>query len=343
MRLIYLNYTQEASTVITQSSQNPNFKASNIQKEHRNKEWRSSGNFKLTVSNNEIVINSITHTIPVGLYTVSTLKAALNALDDDMSVSFNENTCLWTVSTSVSVAGTLLSILGFIVTSFSSNTTAPKAAIHTEEWVKFDFKTTEEIDSVVLLWGKGMYSLTSEAEVRIQASATSNFDSPAVDELLTFNNNYEIASHYFTENKAYRYWQVLIKDPANVNGFVNLGVAIIGKAESLDNPSNGFVFSQQDTSNITTTDFGNSYVDEFPIMSKLDLAFNYMDYATTEAIMILYKRVGARKCIFVTIDEMDQVQGKDAFAIYGRFNTGMTQTHINYDIFSTGLSILESN
>lgn len=343
MRLIGTNYTQDLATVITQSSQNPNFKASNIQKEHRSKEWRSSGNFTIDATNKTIVINSITYNLTEGAYTVSALKAAINAFDAGTQAGYNENTCLWTITTAVTVTGSLLPVLGYIVTSFSTTTTAPKAAIHTDEWIKFDFKTTEEINSAVILWGKGLYSLTSEAEIRIQASATSNFATTAVDELLTFNNDYEIASHYFTESQSYRYWRVVIKDAANVNGYVNLGVVILGQSEAVDNPDNGFTFTQVDTSNITTTDFGNSYVDEFPIMNRIELAFNIMDFSIALAFLNLYKLTGIKKCVFVTIDESDLVQGKDTFAIYGRFSNGMTHTHINYDIFSTGISINECN
>lgn len=257
MRLIAHNYAQDPMTVITASTQNNNFPASNLAKEHRSKQWRSTSNV--------------------------------------------------------------------------------------DQWVQFDIKTTEAINSVVLLWPKGAYKLSDAASLRVQASATSNFVTTGVDEYLTFNNQYEMASLYFETAQNYRYWRILINDHTNIHGFVNLGVVILGMAESLDKPDNGFQFTQSDTSNVTTTEFGQSYVDVLPIIKTLDLNFALMDYDIASNFINMYTQIGIRKPVFVVLDEMGTVFDKDIFSIYGRFNNSHGVTHITYDLFQSSLTITESN
>lgn len=257
MRLITHNYTQDPQTIITASSQNNNFPASNIAQEHRAKQWRSTGN--------------------------------------------------------------------------------------SEEWIKFDLRTTEEINSVVLLWPKGDFKLSNDAVIKIQASATTDFSTTGVDQILTFSNGYEIASHYFTTDQSFRYWRVLIQDPSNVYGYVNLGVVVLGKSESLDQPENGFNFNKTDTSSLSSTEYGQTFVDEKPILSTLELNFSVMDYPIAKAFIDSYELIGIRKPVFVVLDEQSQVFDKDLFSIYGRFDRSMNITHITYDLFESSLTITESN
>lgn len=357
MRLISYNYSQIAQTVITASSSNPNFPVSNIRHEHRSKEWRSSGTFIIDSSNNELIVDEgsgdLTATLSVGTYSISGLIAEIElqlaaVCSNEYSLSFSEANGLWTIESddSFTLVGTssLLPVLGFNqVDQTGTSLVAPRAAIHTEEFLTFDLKTTEDIDSVVLLWGKGQYNLSSDAEIRVQANATNNFSSPAIDELLTFNNDFETASHYFTTPQSYRYWRVVIKDPNNPLLYVNLGVLVLGLQEALDNPENGFSYTQDDSSKITRTDFGQEYADIYPVTATLSLDFSVMEYSTAEKFILFYQRVGNRSPIYVAVDPENAVFNKDCFSIYGKFSGSLTQKHAFFSIFDSGLTVREVN
>lgn len=357
MRLISFNYSQLTETVITASSSNINFPSSNIKHEHRSKEWRSSGSFIVDSTNKTIVFDegagNLTATLTEGSYSISSLrteiKSKMEAVGTQVyTVSFSEILCLWSISAPLSftLRGTssFLPVIGFNPTDVSGVTlTAASPAIHTQETVLFDLKTTEEIDSVVLLWGKDQYRLSGTAELRIQASATANFTTPAIDQGLTFNNDFEIASHYFSTPQPFRYWRILIKDSANPTGYVNIGVVILGMQESVGDPGNGFSFTQSDNSNITRNEFGQEYADTYPITSQLALDFSVMEYATAEKFILLYQRVGIRTPVFVAIDPEGAAFDKDCFSIYGKFRGPLTQKHTFHTLFDTGLTIQEIN
>lgn len=217
-----------------------------------------------------------------------------------------------------------------------------RSTSNANQWVVFDLKTTEGIDSVVLLWEKENYRLSDSATIKVQANATNVWTSPALDQTLTFNDTYERASHFFSSVQSYRYWRITIDDSSNVYGYVSLGVVILGKGESIEEPDRGFNFNLNDTSTVTKTDFGHKYTDEYPILASLKIDFNYLDFESTEAFVALYNQVGTRSTLYITLDSAGTVFGRDTFALYGKFTDSLNLTHINYDILSgTGVTIEE--
>lgn len=369
MRLIGYNYTQQTPTEITASSSNVNYPVSNIKHEHRAKEWRSNvyGNFEITLANNKINFKEsamgaeLTATVAVGNYTNLTLQAAIKESmelvgSSTYTVSYSQTTGLWTISSDGSYLSLLNSsgtnqansllkqCLGFANTdrTGSLSYTGANIAIHTSEYILMDLVTTESINSVVLLWAKeDGIKLSNNAVIKIQANATNEWSSPAVNQTMTINNTYELSSHYFTASQTYRYWRLLIQDPTNVNLYVNVGVIVLGEAEVVDNPDNGFIYTLTDTSKATTTDFGHEYVDKYPLLAQLDLNFAVLDYDSALAFINLYKQVGTRKAVFIALDSSADVFDKDLFSIYGKFRTPLSLNHINYNIFNYKLIIGE--
>lgn len=368
MKFINFNYTQEPETVTTASSSNVNYPVSNISKYFRNKTWRSkgTGNFVISTNNKidfkESALGSeLTATITAGTYTSTTLatelKTQLEAIGaETYTVSFSQTTGLWTVTSSgvyfsiLNLTGTnqatsiLKNHLGFANSDRTGSLTyaGSNISIHTEEWIKFDLITTESIDSVVLLFPKeDGIQLSSNAVVKVQANATDTWSSPAVDQTLTIDNTYEIASHYFTTDQNYRYWRISIVDSANVNLYVSLGVVILGKSEFVHTPDNGITYSLTDTSSVQRNDFGNEFVDEYPCIATLDMNLSVMDYADAKIIENAFRINGVRKPIFIAIDETSSVFNKNHFAIYGKFEPTFGLSQVYYDIFNTEISIKE--
>lgn len=213
----------------------------------------------------------------------------------------------------------------------------------TSEWVKFDMLTSEPVDSVVILWPKeDGIKLSDSAVVKVQANATNVWTSPAVDETLTIDNTYSIASHYFTSDQSYRYWRVVVEDPGNPWGYLELGVVWIGKSLSIQNAQNGFSYRLLDRSKVTTTDFGHQYVDEYPQSAQLELNYAYLDYDDVQELENAYRVNGNRLPVFVTIDESETALDKNHFAIYGKFASSFGLGHVNYNLFNAdGVTIEE--
>lgn len=212
------------------------------------------------------------------------------------------------------------------------------------EWIVFDFQTIEDVDSVILLWSKeDGVQLSGSATLKIQANATNVWTSPAVDQTLTINDTYEIASHYFTTAQSYRYWRVVLQDAGNPNGFLELGVAWIGKSLQIENAQNGFDFTVTDRSKSVVTDFGHIYTDEYPLFSSLNFSYANLYYEAIQILENAFRENGNRKPVFIAVDPEDEVFDKDHFAIYGRFQSNtFGSEHVNYNIFNAkGLTVVE--
>lgn len=213
----------------------------------------------------------------------------------------------------------------------------------TSESVVYDFVTTEAINSVVLLWPReDGIKLSASAVIKIQANATNSWSSPSVDQTLTISNDYSIASHYFNSDQSYRYWRVKIEDPSNTLGFVELGLAWIGKALAIENAQNGFVWDLIDQSNSTKTEFGHVYDDEYPILQSIEFKYQFIDYDTIQILENAYRLNGSTNPVLVVIDQDEDVFDKDHFMVYGKFKPKFGLAHVRYNIFNTdGISVME--
>jgi hypothetical protein len=211
------------------------------------------------------------------------------------------------------------------------------------ENVVFDMITTEEIDSVVILWPKeDGIRLSDTAVVKIQANATDSWGSPAVDQTLTIDNTYMVASHYFSTDQSYRYWRVVIEDVGNPYGYVELGMVWLGKSLSIQNAQNGFKFVLEDGSKSSSNDFGHVYVDEYPTLAGLSLSYKFMDYDEVQILENAFRENGKRNPVIIALDPDDDVFSKDHFMIYGLMQKGISLEHVNYNILNVdGITISE--
>jgi hypothetical protein len=209
--------------------------------------------------------------------------------------------------------------------------------------VVFDFITTEEVNSVVMLWPKedGIL-LSNTAVIKIQANATNTWTSPAVDVTMTIDNQYEVASHFFSTDQSYRYWRVVVEDPGNANGFLELGMVWIGKSLDIENAQNGFSFDLIDRSKTQTTDFGHTYVDEFPLVASVQLQYKNLDYETIQILENAFRENGTKYPVIIALDPDEDVFDKNHYLVYGKMKPSFGSKHVNYNILDAdGISILE--
>lgn len=356
MKILKTNFAQDSITTISSSSQKTTFPAENIRNEFRAKEWRSSGHFVLTASNNSIDLNEgsgfSSTTVPAGAYTPETLatavKSALDTLGSNTyTVTFSRVTGLWTIASTgnFDLDGTFKDVIGLTqdLSGSASTYTGAAIAIHTEESVVFDLRTIEDVDTVALLWEKGLYKLSDSAVLTVEANATNVWTSPAFSQSLVFDDLNEIAQAHFP-TESYRFWRIKIVDPQNVNLYVNLGVVVLGLSDQiLTSTSNGFSFSVRDMSRVQQTDFGQRYTDIFPKIRSLNLKFDVMELSEVEAILNFFETVGVSQTIFVHLDPAEAIFTNGQFQLYGKLDSDVSINHQVTDVFNSGLSITETN
>lgn len=366
MRLLTKNYATDNATTISASSSNAYFPSSNLSSPLRSSRWRSGGHYVVTASNNKIDFEEasgaqLTATLLPGTYSRAQLlieiKAALEFTGaNTYSVSFSSTSGRFTISSNgayfalLNLSGTnALTNFCYLILGFSASDrtgalsyTGSNIAIHTEEHVTFDIKTTEEVDSVVILWPKDTgVRLSPNAQVFIQANATANFSTPAVSEELTVSDVYDIASHYFTSSHSYRYWRVLVIDPENAYLNVELGTVWIGPRIAFRDPENGFTPVITDNSEVVRTKYGQKYVDEYPQTMSLEINFSVLDYDIYKILEYAFRQNGVRTPIFITLDETGGVFDKDHFAIYGNLPAEFASEHLVASYFNGSITIEE--
>jgi hypothetical protein len=366
MRFLKTNLCTEGATSIVASSANPSFPISNLSNPLRSKRWRSSGTFVIDTSNNKINFKEsgggleLTATLTSGSYSPSQLASEIKSKMDsvgasDYTVSYSTATGKWTVSsngiyfsllnlTGTNAANATFKIcLGFGNTDRTGSLTyvGSLIAIHTKERIVYDLKTIQDITSAVLFWPKeDGIKLSDDAVVKIEANATNVWDAPAVSETLTISD-YQVASKFFATNQEYRYWSVTIEDPQNPSLYVELGLVWIGENVEFSEPENGFKYSLVDLSNVSKTDFGHQYVDEYPQIGVIEFNYSYIEYPTQQLLEDAFRENGIRKPVLVVFDENDTVFNRDHFMVYGKMDSRFDTNHVSYNLFNGGLKITE--
>lgn len=98
----------------------------------------------------------------------------------------------------------------------------------TLEWIKWDLVVSRAVNCV----GIFNHNLTSSATVTFEGNATDVWTSPTVDETLTVATNADSVvipriCHFFTSDTL-RYWRLLIDDPTNPDGYIQIGRIMFG-------------------------------------------------------------------------------------------------------------------
>lgn len=207
----------------------------------------------------------------------------------------------------------------------------------------FDFQTAEAVNTVVILWPKeDGIRLTEDAVVKIQANATNVWTSPTVNQTLTIDNDYSVASHHFSTDQSYRYWRVVVEDAGNPWAYVELGVVWIGKSLAVENAQNGFSYDLTDRSRTFANEFGHEYVDEYPQTATLTFSYQYLDYSAIQTLENAYRTNGNRKPVLVVLDPDETVFNKDHLLVYGKMSNRFGFKHVSYNLANVeGIAVEE--
>lgn len=213
----------------------------------------------------------------------------------------------------------------------------------TDQTVVIDIKTSEEIDSFVMLFHPlDGCKLTNAAVITVQGNATNNWTSPAVSVTATYDDDHEIASYFWSTSQEYRYWRVKITDPTNTTGYLEIGKIVLTKATQLSQcPDIGFGYGNDDLSTVSKTEYNQVYSDVKPNVKSLDLGMSLLTYADWETLQDIYDRVGSTVPIVISLDTDETLYDKDRFMIYGTMPSDFNGKHRVVTYFDQSLKIRE--
>lgn len=211
------------------------------------------------------------------------------------------------------------------------------------QYVTFDLKTIEEIDSIVLFFNPVTGpNFSPSAVVSIQASATNIWTAPPVDVVLTIDEAKNVASHFFTTDQTYRYWRLKMVDPMNLDGFLEVPKLVIGKKILLTRiPEIGFEFSVEDQSKIQQTPYGHKYFDVYPNIKKLSFDYKMLEYQNLKLLSDSFDMVGRVAPVVVAVDSNETFFDKDDFLIYGTYMSQFKAGQIFRTYFKSQIEIEE--
>lgn len=353
---------------ITESSENSNFPASNLQKHFRSKVWRSNanGNFVIDSSNNAFDFDEggseLNATISTGTFTSATLATEIQTQltstgGDTYTVSYSTGTGLFTIAsdggtlnllwnTGTNTGTTIGGTIGFLIAADDTGSTSyvgDNIAIHTEETVTINFGSAVAVDSVAIFNdGETDFNLSSTATVQIQGNASDSWGSPSVNQTLTRDVARKIFTHFFASDQTFQYWRLRVVDVDNTDLFIEIPSLVLSDSTLLaQNPQQGFKYAEKDRSKNTTNLYGNRYTDKYPIQKTLSFNYKILTEADLETLFQIFERVGTFEPITVAMDPLETILEKDRFIIYGYLKS-VDATQAFTDSFDTGLSLVEA-
>lgn len=369
LRILDANYFFDDTAVTTVSSESSYFPATNLAHEFRSKVWRSSGYFEITSTNKYIDFKEtgggpeITATLTEGNYSTTALAAHIKAKMDAATlnsrvytISYSVTTGKWTIagstflsllfSSGTNAANSLNTTIGFSITDRTAATSylGSFVAIHTNEYVNLDIQSTEAVDTIMIFFDPlAGPKFSDDATLYLQGSATLDWTSPAVNQALTIDNQYEVINHFFATDQSYRYWRLKIHDPKNFNLYIEIGKILLGKAVQLSQgPEAGFELTLDDQSNVQKTQYGHTYVDIYPQRRFLKFEYKSLPYVDVQILDAVFQRIGNKQVVGISIDSDEQLFDKDHMSFYGKISNSLVHKNNFLNFFDESIQFEET-
>ena len=364
------NYVFDSTVGLTLSSEEPAFPVDNLRDFQLSRVARTqigAGTFVIDATNNGLDFSegggALNGTMTAGTYTAAELATEIVRVltasgANTYTAAISDTTGRWTI-TSTGATFSLLwltgshtatscgSTLGFDTTADSTGATSytgAAIAIHTEESLVIDLRTTEDIDSFAMIFDKMLGNqFTPEAVLKLQGNATNYWTAPAVDVTMSFDEDYSLVTYLAAAVSTYRYWRLKIVDPRNPNLYVEIPKLWLTKATQLTQvPSLGWTLKSTDRSVEQNTQYGHRYSDNYPSLRTLEFSYPFMSAADLATLEAIFERVGTVSPVFLSLDGQASLFDKDRFFVYGYLNKDFKRTHAFYSNFNSGISFEEA-
>lgn len=366
-RILDSNFFVDETLTLTASSSDLEFPVTNIRNPLRTKVWRSTGNFVIDATNNAIDFDEgggeLNATIASATYTPSGLESAIKtALEaagaETYTITYSTSTGKWTIATGggtlsllwdtgINSATSVGTTIGFDVSANDTGSTSyisDDIALHTEEFIKLDLGSAQDVDSFGMVFDPvDGIKFSGSAVLNLQANATDDFSAPTVDVTLTIDTVFSTITHFFATSQSFRFWRLKIVDTQNTNLNVEVSKMILSEATQLAQvPQIGFVDALRDQSNTFTNKFGHEYHDEYPERRMFTFSYSALTEADTLTLQNIYRTVGRTTPISIAFDSQATTFDKDRFFIYGKWMNEFQSTNVFFTFFDVGIEILEA-
>lgn len=325
-----------------------------------------SGSEVLVLTNDNNVINwndgvNQTTNITTGMYSgtalaakaqsqmlaVTTLITVVFGTDGKFTIARSSGTLTLRTGTGNADSKRFFQMIGFVTgtdKSGSQSYTGENAILFSTEFITFDLGDGALVDSAAILFDKVDGSpFTSTAMIKLQANATDSWNSPSIDITLTFDETYQIYSHFFATAQAFRYWRVFMDDPAIGSTPYELGKVILANSTKLtQNPEIGMNDVLADQSKNFETQFGHRYSDIFPERRKFSFTYKALTKGDAETLQIIHRRVGHHLPVSVVLDPLAVNFDKDRFFLYGFLQKSLSVKNNFFTYFDTDFEITEA-
>jgi hypothetical protein len=366
VRFMENNHAELTSGQITYSSQLASFPFTNAINKFRSKLWKPSGMFEIDATNNKLYINDgsdKTITIDSDTYDTPALLATeiqtkLNAASANWTVSYDSGggTYKFTISNTGSVTlrfsvttNAIWDDIGYVwsVDITGTSFVAGETRCHTSEFVIFDLGYSANIEFVSILGPLDeLFSLTSQATIKIQGNNLNKWDTPPFDVTLTRTPEgiFQFFDAYTDTN--YRYWRFYIQDrlnPAGPSG-ISIGHIYLGDYVTLTNRNiaNGIEVTIVDPSVKSTSENGAIYFDEKTQYTRFDaLNIQHSDKTDRMVIKDMFEKLGTYTPFYISIDPGDNITDDQELTKYVVFDAPPRFNHVIGEYFSIAFSLRE--
>lgn len=383
IQFLYNNFSDTSTSLLTSTSQEANFPDDNIINTDRNKPWRtptSGGYFNISAGTRFIDFISANGSvnaanISIGAYSLGSLRDEIIDRMNTVSSVTKYNVTFgsdfrWIIQRdSAGAAGSLAILwnsganaansigrtLGYSTSANDSTTTgtltADDRAIHTYEFVQFDLGSARTVSAIAIIDtvrdGILIQTNVNSGTVRWQGSDTEVFTSLTIDLTLTIQNKQYVAKPTGGTGTipSARYWRILISDPRNSDGYVQLGYASFG-------------VPFEPTSTDVSPDWEISYIDPSPSQRAIggQLFFDKRDqYKSTkinlplmsnpdhDQMLEIFSITGLHQPFFLLIDPTLSVSANlGELTLFGRFKDNLILEYKISDLYDLRFDFEES-
>lgn len=303
-----------------------------VDRYRRYKKWRTKGYWKVTGDNGTITFREavgvdLVATVAPGEYATTALfcaaiKTALEvvgastytvAVYASKKIGIESNlgggTGSFILVTTDPDSEEFFNLIGFSTSadlSGASTYLADHIRIHSTEWAQWDLGSAANPKAFVLSSaGNNYLNISPTATLTLQANDSSNFDDPAFELVLNYNQRHIVAlSDSGLAPTPYRYWRIVIDDKDNADGFIEVNSLYLGDAYS---PARGAVqfplsLGYEDRSERVTTEGGVTFGIRKETLGKFTTKWDALTYDEKDFIDMIFEKFGTTRPFFVALD-----------------------------------------
>jgi hypothetical protein len=154
----------------------------------------------------------------------------------------------------------------------------------TSQWINLELPGALSIDCFALI----NTNLTSAATITINAGSVSNPDGSQYTTTLPWRQHDNFK--FLSAPQTYRYWKILVSDPTNLDGYIQIGYAMLGNCTTLDfNFAYGWHLIEERVNLEQQSEFGTPHIVDLYSQNRITMEFQNRIPAETATLLALYQ------------------------------------------------------